>query len=72
MISDANSQQVNSAYVQQADADAIKAAQEYQEAQRKAADAAAEAARIAEEQRRARIAAEIGHAARIGWSSQRR
>jgi hypothetical protein len=69
---DSNSQQVNSAYVQQADAARIKEAQAYQEAQTRAAEAAAEANRIAEEQRRARIAAEIGHAARMGWSSQRR
>ena len=67
-----NNPQVNSAYVQQADPVAVEAAQKYQEAQQKAAEQAAEAARIAEEQRRARIAAEAGHAARMGWSGQRR
>lgn len=68
-------QNVNSAYHQQADADAIAQAQAFQKAQRDAADAA-DAARkaqeIAEEQRRQAIAAAAGHAAVMGWSSQRR
>jgi hypothetical protein len=58
--------------VQQADAEATRIAQEYQEAQKKAAEAAAEANRIAEEQRQARMAAQADQANRIGWSSQRR
>jgi len=56
---------------QLADQEAINRAQEFQEAQQKAAEAHAEALRIAEEQRRQRAAAMAGHAARIGWSSHR-
>lgn len=52
--------------------DAVRIAAEIQKAAQDAADAAREAARIAERQRLERIAAEAGHAARIGWSSQGR
>jgi hypothetical protein len=45
---------------------------EIQRAAQEAAEAALEAAKIAERQRLERIAAEAGHAARMGWSGQGR
>jgi flagellar biosynthesis/type III secretory pathway protein FliH len=57
---------------QQADAEATRRAQEYQEAQQKAAEAAAEANRIAEERRRAMEQGTADAANRGFWTSQGR
>jgi len=62
----------NSAYQQQADAEATRRAQEYQRQQQEAADAAREAAEIAERQRREAERAAADQANRMRWSSQNR
>jgi hypothetical protein len=62
----------NSAYHQQADAEATRRAQEYQRQQQEAADAAREAAELAEKQRREAERAAADQANRIGWSGQHR
>ncbi|HZL66992.1 MAG TPA: hypothetical protein VFC29_06630 [Candidatus Limnocylindrales bacterium] len=63
----------NSGYAhhQQAEAARVKEAQEFQMQQQKAADAARKAARIAEEQHRAREMAAADQAARMRASGQR-
>jgi hypothetical protein len=71
MSSNVPPQYPNSAYHQQADAEAIQRAQEYQRQQQEAAEAARKAQEIAEQQRREAERAAADQANRVRWSSQR-
>lgn len=62
----------NYSHQQQADAERVRQAQEYQRQQAEAAEQARKAAEIAERQRRAQEQAAADQANRIGWSGQRR
>lgn len=61
----------NSAYHQQADAERVRQAQEFQRQQQEAAEAARKAAEIAEQQRRAAEQAAADQAARMRQTHQR-